>query len=66
MDDKATRDTYHQVIQERNALVHKTKGVSRNQDDSSENNSDDEESDSDDDATKKRATDKMLKAVDSD
>ena len=67
MDDKATRDTYHQVIQERNALVHKTKGVSRNQNDSSENNSeDDEESDSDDDATKKRATDKMLKVVDSD
>ena len=57
MDDKATRDTYHQVIQERNALVQKTKGVSRNQNDSSENNSDDEEeSDSDDEATKKRAT----------
>ena len=68
MDDKATRDEYHQMIQERNALVQKTKSVTRGEpNSSSEGISSSSESDSDDDnqTLKKKMIDKMLKEAES-
>ena len=72
MDDKQTRDQYHTLIQERNALVQKTKKVNR--DDSSEGLSESDEGsegmDSDEDVDhqglKNKMINKMLKEADGD
>ncbi len=64
LDDKDTRDAYHKVIQERNALLHKTKQTTAN-----ERNESSDESDSDlsEDLakTKEKTIKKIKKEIDS-
>jgi len=60
MDDKATRDQYHTLIQERNALVHKTKGVSKEDGNESDVSSQgDDDSEDDEDAIKEKTIKRM-------
>lgn len=72
MDDKATRDEYHQLIMERNALVQKTKKVSKGDGNSSSEglssggSDDDSEPDVDNQALKNKMINKMLNEADSD
>ena len=62
MDNKETRDAYHQVASERNALVKKTRQTKRNErNSSSEGMSSDGESDSEADGSeiKEKAIEKI-------
>ena len=68
MDDKATRDQYHTLIQERNELVHKTKGVSREQggNESSVSSHESDDSSDEDNEIKKKAIKRMQDELNSD
>ena len=68
MDNKETRDAYHQVAQDRNALVRKTKQTTRNERNSSSEgmSSDGSGSESDDDAMKQKTVQKIRAEVFSD
>jgi len=68
MDSKETRDAYHQVAQERNALVRKTKQTTRNERNSSSEglSSDGSDSEADEDEVKQKTIDKIRAEVGSD
>ena len=58
LDDKDTRDAYHKVIQERNALLHKTKQTTAN-----ERNESSDESDSDLSEDLAKTKEKMIRKI---
>ena len=70
MDSKETRDAYHQVAQERNALVRKTKQTTRNERNSSSegmsSDGSDSEADEDEAKAKQKTIDRIRAEVGSD